>query len=163
MSIEQEFEALRESTRKQTQATHAGFQQKNDDLAGMIERKGVFIEYIPERDHLYITLGEPQAGMALFAGSIVLLADPETLEFLGLEVPDFKKIDRIRCASTVRGHGWPRSSSGSTFSTYHRLCPVQMTFPMTSPKVCSASWLRFSRPLPHNDTAPFQLTRADAQ
>ena len=92
MSIEQEFEALRESTRKQTQATHAGFQQKNDDLAGMIERKGVLIEYIPERDHLYVTLGEPQAGMALFAGNIVLLADPETLEFLGLEVPGFKKM-----------------------------------------------------------------------
>ena len=92
MSIEQEFEALRESTRKQTQATHAGFLQKNDDLAGMIEREGVLIEYVPERDHLYVTLGEPQPGMALFAGSIVLLADPETLEFLGLEVPDFKKM-----------------------------------------------------------------------
>ena len=92
MGIEQEFEALRESTRKQTQATHAGFLQKNSDLAGMIERKGVFIEYVPERDHLYITLGEPQPGMALFAGSIVLLADPETLEFLGLEIPDFKKM-----------------------------------------------------------------------
>ena len=92
MSIEQEFEALRESTRKQTQATHAGFLQKNSDLAGMIERKGVLIEYVPERDHLYVTLGEPQAGMALFAGSIVLLADPETLEFLGLEIPDFKKM-----------------------------------------------------------------------
>ena len=92
MSIEQEFEALRESARKQTQATHAGFLQKNDDLAGMIDRKGVLIEYIPERDHLYVTLGEPQPGMALFAGNIVLLADPETLEFLGLEIPDFKKM-----------------------------------------------------------------------
>ena len=92
MSIEQEFEALREATRKQTQATHAGFLQKNNDLAGMIERKGVLVEYVRESDHLYVTLGEPQPGMALFAGSIVLLADPETLEFLGVEVPDFKKM-----------------------------------------------------------------------
>ena len=104
MSIEQEFEALRESTRKQTQATHAGFLQKNGNLAGMIERKGVLVEYVRERDHLYITLGEPQPGMALFAGSIVLLADPETLEFLGLEIPDFKKV--IASGALQSSWGW---------------------------------------------------------
>ena len=91
MSIEQEFEALRKSVNKQNKAMQARFLRKNRDLDQVIRRKGILIDYFGEDDHLYITLGEPREGIALFDGSIIVIADPETLDWLSVEVLDFKK------------------------------------------------------------------------
>ena len=91
MDISQEFEALKMSSKQQSVGTHAQFVQENGDMLGVMQREGILIEYIRERDHLYITFGEPREGMAIFAGSIVVMADPDTLECIGIEVPNFKK------------------------------------------------------------------------
>ena len=91
MSTEQEFEALRKSANEQNRAMQARFLRKNRDLVKTLRREGVLIDYFGEYDHLYITLGEPREGIALFEGSIVVIADPETLDWLSVEVLDFKK------------------------------------------------------------------------
>lgn len=91
MTIEKEFDKLKKSARNEAEALTARFLQVNADMSSMIEREGVLIEYERDRDHLYVTLGEPREGMALTVGHLVVLADPETLEFIGFEIPDFKK------------------------------------------------------------------------
>lgn len=91
MSIEQELEALRNSVNEQNRAMQARFLQKNRDLDQVIRREGVLIDYFGEDDHLYITLGEAREGIALFDGSIIVIADPDTLDWLSVEVLDFRK------------------------------------------------------------------------
>ena len=91
MNIDQQFNVLREASGVQIGAMLPRFLEQSKDLVGIIEREGMLCEYVSERDHLYITFGRPRAGMALFAASIVIIADPETLEFLGIEVLDFQK------------------------------------------------------------------------
>jgi len=91
MSMEHAFDRLKKSAKDDAEALAARFLQVNADMTGMIERAGILIEYERERDHLYMTLGEPREGMALTVGHLVVLADPETLEFIGFEIPDFKK------------------------------------------------------------------------
>lgn len=91
MSIEEEFAALRESADEQSRATWKRFAEKNADPEQAMRSKGVLVEYAREFDRLHITVGEPREGMALFAGEVVVMADPETLEWIGLDVPDFKK------------------------------------------------------------------------
>ena len=91
MTMEQQFDKLKVSAKGGIVEMVARFLQVNDDLTGMIEREGVLIEYDRERDHFYATLGDRREGMALTVGHFVILADPETLEFLGCEIPEFKK------------------------------------------------------------------------
>ena len=91
MATQHEFDALANTAKEEVSAFAARFTERNGDLSGVIEREGVLIEYDRERDHLYVTVGERREGMALLVGHLVVLAEPETLEFLGFEVPDFKK------------------------------------------------------------------------
>ena len=90
MSIEY-FEALRKSANEQNRAMQARFLRKNSDLGQVMRREGVLIDYFGEYDHLHITLGEPREGIALFDGRIIVIADPDTLDWLSVEVLDFKK------------------------------------------------------------------------
>ena len=91
MGVEEDFAAVRESADEQARATWKRFAEKNADPERAMRSKGAFIEYAREFDRLYITVGEPREGMALFAGEVVVIADPETLEWIGIDVPDFKK------------------------------------------------------------------------
>lgn len=91
MSIDEDFEAFRKSANEENRVMQARFLEKNRDLDQVIRREGVLIDYFEEYDHLYITLGEPREGIALFDGSIIVIADPDTLDWLSVEVLDFKK------------------------------------------------------------------------
>ncbi len=91
MSMEQAFDNLKKLARGDVEGLAARFMEMNGDLSGVIEREGVLIEYDRKHDHLYVTVGERREGMALLVGNLVVLADSETLEFIGFEIPDFKK------------------------------------------------------------------------
>ena len=92
--MEQKFETFREIVRNQSTETLARLLEVNDDVNGLMARQGVHWDYVKEYDHLYIVLGQPREGMALFSGNMIVICDPETLELLSVEVPDFLK--RIR-------------------------------------------------------------------
>ena len=94
MTIEDEFAKLRESAQQEAAEMAVRFKEKNADVTAIIEQLGAHIEYSRDRDHLYVTVGEPRAAMAFFGNSSVLLVEPETLEFLGIEIPDFSKAVR---------------------------------------------------------------------
>ena len=89
--MEKEFEALRESNREEVKQLKARFARKNKHLAEAPLRQGLLIEYVRDYDHLYATFGEPREGMALFTEHTVVMADPETLELVAFEIPDFMK------------------------------------------------------------------------
>ena len=91
MSIEEEFAALRESADEQARTARGRFVERNSDPERAMRREGALLEYAREFDRLYITVGKPREGMALFAGEVVVMADPETLEWIGMDIPDFKK------------------------------------------------------------------------
>lgn len=89
--IEQDFAKLRASANAEADAFARRFLEKNPDVPAVLERNSVYFEYVSEHDHLYMTVGEPRAGMAFLAGHIVLIADPETLELIAVEVLDFSQ------------------------------------------------------------------------
>lgn len=89
--MEKEFEELRESNREEVNLLKARLIQKNKHLAEAPLRQGLLIEYVSDYDHLYATFGEPREAMAFFTEHTVLLADPETLELVAFEIPDFMK------------------------------------------------------------------------
>ena len=89
--MNQEFAALKESAQQQHAIILDRVREINDDVGNLLERNGAVYEYVSERDHLYITIGQPREGMALFAGKWVLIADPVTLELIGIEIPDFQQ------------------------------------------------------------------------
>ena len=91
MAIQHKFDTLAKAAKEEVSVLAARFMEMNGDLSGVIEHEGVLIEYDREHDHLYVTVGERREGMALLVGNLVVLADSETLEFLGFEIPDFKK------------------------------------------------------------------------
>lgn len=64
----------------------------NKNLGRRIRVEGMEVEYEPERDHLYVTLGSPRPSEAIALGDgthTVILLDPETYEITGLEAPFF--------------------------------------------------------------------------
>ena len=72
----------------------------NKNLGQRIRTRGLEIEYLPEQDLLYVTLGEatPSEAIALNDGThAVLLLDPETYEITGVEAPffmeDFRRLE----------------------------------------------------------------------
>ena len=104
MSMTREFEALRKASKQQALEQWQRFLEKNVDILALMRTKGLLVEHTRERDHLYVTFGEHREGMAMFAGHIVVIADPETMECIGVEVPDFQKLVE---SGTLRG-GWER-------------------------------------------------------
>ncbi len=88
--MKEEFEALRASARQEALGIRARFLLKNKRLTNGALLPGMLVEYDSDRDHLYVTLGEPREGMALFTENIVFMADPVTLELVGFEILDFK-------------------------------------------------------------------------
>ena len=85
----QHFEEFRKAVQRQSVETMTRFLEVNDDLMGLVVKHGVRCEYVEEYDHLYVTIGQPREGMALFFGSSVAICDPDTLELYAIEVPDF--------------------------------------------------------------------------
>lgn len=120
MSIEQDFEALRKSAQEQARAARVGFLEKNHDLDQVLRREGVLIDYFGEDDHLYITLGEPREGVALFDGNIIIIADPDTLDWLSVEVLDFKK----RVASGALSGAWEQLARWLEWQPVFHIPPV---------------------------------------
>ena len=83
------FEEFRAVSEAENVATVNLFVERND--LNQLIRDGFLIEYEQEHDHLYITFGERRDGMALIgAWPLVFIADPETLECLGIEIVDFR-------------------------------------------------------------------------
>lgn len=104
MTIEQEFAKLRDSSREETLKVVPRLLEKAGELPEVIEREGVLIEYVQDLDHLYITLGSSREGMAFFAGPLVILVDPNTLDLVSFEIfgftkavktESFSKLDRL--------------------------------------------------------------------
>ena len=93
MGMENDFAKLRRSAQEEAKSLAARFMEKNTDVAvaATLERNGVYVEYVSDHDHLYMTIGPPRAGMAFVGDHAVLLADPETLELLAIEILDFSK------------------------------------------------------------------------
>lgn len=89
--MEHNFEAFRVAARNQATETLVRMLEVNDDVNGLIARQGINWEYVNEYDHLYTGLGQPREGMALFVGNLIAICDPETLELLSVEVPNFRK------------------------------------------------------------------------
>ena len=89
--MEKEFEALRESNREEVKQLEARLIRKNRHLKKRMLTEGICIEYVPDYDHLYVTLGQPRVGMAFFTDDAVLMADPQTLELIAFEIPDFMR------------------------------------------------------------------------
>ena len=89
--MEREFAKLRASANEEGNALARRFLEKNPDVGATLEQNDVLFEYVSEYDHLYMTVGAPREGIAFLAGSIVLIADPETLELIAVEVLDFSK------------------------------------------------------------------------
>ncbi len=87
MYTQQQITAFQEASREQ----RAAFLRRNHDLEGILKANELFIDYVQERDHLYIGIGTSTAGMALFLGRVVAIADPDTLDCIAIEVPDFAK------------------------------------------------------------------------
>ena len=85
------FEEIKAAADKEHAETVARFLEKNTPLAEAPLRQGLLIEYVQDYDHLYATFGEPREAMAIFTEHFVVLADPETLEMVAFEVPDFMK------------------------------------------------------------------------
>lgn len=65
------------------------FIRNNRDLEAVLKNNDVSIEYVEEHDHLYIGVGAPQEGMALFINDLVAIAEPDTWSCIGIEVPNF--------------------------------------------------------------------------
>ena len=85
------FEEIKAAADKEHAETVARFLEKNAPLAEAPLRQGLLIEYVQDYDHLYATFGEPREAMAISTEHFVVLADPETLEMVAFEVPDFMK------------------------------------------------------------------------
>lgn len=94
MANQHRFDMLAKAAKEEVSELASRFMEENGDLSSVIEREGVLIEYDRERDHLYVTVGERREGMALLVGHLVVLAQPETLEFLGFEIPDFRRVSQ---------------------------------------------------------------------
>ena len=92
---------LRESSRDETLSVVTRLIEKVDELPDIIRRDGVLIEYARDQDHLYVTLGDSREGMAYFAGPLVILVDPETLDLVSLEVSDFSKAVKTEAFSKL--------------------------------------------------------------
>lgn len=89
--MEREFAKLRASANEEGNALAQRFVEKNPDVEATLEQNDVLFEYVSQHDHLYMTVGAPREGVAFLAGHIVLIADPETLELIAVEVLDFSK------------------------------------------------------------------------
>jgi hypothetical protein len=64
----------------------------NEDMGQRMKAAGMEIEYVPDEDHLYVTIGSPRSSEAIPLGDgtrAVLLVDPETYEITGFEAPFF--------------------------------------------------------------------------
>lgn len=121
MDAMQQFEELRRASEVEESAVWEKFLRVNADFRGAMERLGVSVSYTSEHDHLYVTLGEPREGMAIFSGSVVLIVDPDTAELLGVEVPGFERA----VESGAVGDEWALLASLIEDKTEIRVPPVQ--------------------------------------
>lgn len=96
----EEFNAFRERNQAEEEAARLKFMSLNDidDLL----KDGCLIEYEADRDHLYVTFGEPREGRAFFLSGVTYIADPETLRCFRIEVVDFARTTE----SGLLGEGW---------------------------------------------------------
>ena len=85
------FEEIKASAAKERAETVARFLEKNARLADALPPEGILFDYYEPADHLYATIGEPREAMAIFTERFVVMADPETLEMVAFEIPDFMK------------------------------------------------------------------------
>lgn len=94
MDLTREFAEFVKADREEEEALAQQFRERNPDIRGMIGRLGATLTYDPVRDHLYVIVGKPRESIAILTtdDSVVVLADPETLEFLGTEVMDFSMV-----------------------------------------------------------------------
>ena len=104
MGIHEDYKALKKEADKESAAIRKRFVKKNVGMLDAIMDKGIQLEYVKDYDHLFVTFGEPREGIAIFAGRLVALADPDTLELVGMEVLNFKKAVN----SGTIGDGWAR-------------------------------------------------------
>jgi hypothetical protein len=72
---------------KKMRALRAKVMERNSDLATIIDKSGVTVEYNKDEDYLYIIIGEPRPGMAVSMGEATVIVDPDTLEILAIDVP----------------------------------------------------------------------------
>ena len=105
MSMEEQFQELRRVADEQGTRMREKFFQQNGDLGALMDREGFKAEYVRETDHLYVTLGQPRIGMALTLEPVVFMADPETLEWLGIEVLELETSIRD---GVLNGDTWGR-------------------------------------------------------
>ena len=92
--MKESFEAFKAAADKEHAETVARFREKNATLVDALPPEGILFDYFEPADHLYATFGEPREAMAISTEHFVVLADPETLEMVAFEVPDFmKKVD----------------------------------------------------------------------
>ena len=88
--MEMQFLKLRKRSEEEGAELVARFNKRNARLSEHLEAIGVTLEYDSERDYLYMTFGDvPSPGVAIFLGLVIAMADPDTLEAVGLEVPFF--------------------------------------------------------------------------
>ena len=111
------FEEFRAENLARSEETLHRFMERNDQ--DQLLRDGFLVEYEQEYDHLYITFGERREGMALVMWPIVFIADPDTLECLGVEIVDFR-------ASVAAGlaKGWEGILPLVTMQPILRMPPV---------------------------------------
>ena len=63
----------------------------NANLDERMERLPITVWYDVEDDVLTITIGDPVEATTESFGAVLLRLDPETLEYVGLEIPDFRR------------------------------------------------------------------------
>lgn len=68
------------------------FIERNKSTWGSMREHGFSIDYDRNSDCLYLTLGKvPRSGEGLNFGDVVVFADPESLEAVGIEIPFFRE------------------------------------------------------------------------
>ena len=97
--IEQEF---MNKNRQEQDEIKRKLAAKNPDIEPLLAQHGFTIEYDRDNDYLYMTIGNPREGMAVHVMEFVAMADPDTLELVGLEIPFF--MEKIR--DKKLGNGW---------------------------------------------------------
>jgi hypothetical protein len=85
----EQFKKFMENNEQELREIKLKFSANLSNIDRVLSLKGFSVEYNRDNDYLYITIGEPREGMALTFDEVVAIADPDTLEILGLEVPFF--------------------------------------------------------------------------
>ena len=80
--------------RKAGRVLRAKFIQRVIDERPVLSEQGSRFEYNRPNDYLYITIGNARPGIAIPFGPVMAIADPDTLELVGIEIPFF--MEQIR-------------------------------------------------------------------